>query len=101
VTAYNVLFFLRIEKAKENLRSALAKSNPEINKQDIERFLNFPTTDEELNLLSEGLKIFSSKQNKFNTRLSVSLMQLFYLKDKTDKALELFMDKVQFLIPNF
>jgi hypothetical protein len=90
----NILFiFFRIEKAKESLISALAKTDPEINYKDLERFFSIIKTDEELNLLLEGLKIYSSNQK--DLRLSVPLMQLLYVLDKTDKALELFMDRVR------
>jgi hypothetical protein len=41
---------------------------------------------------------YQSQQTKLDVRLSVPLMQFFFVSNRTDKALDLFMSQVCFII---
>jgi hypothetical protein len=72
----------------------LARPDGRITERSLFYFLYFVETDDELDLLLKALNKFQAQEGSFNFKLSMPIMQLLYLLNKTDKALELFMCEV-------
>jgi hypothetical protein len=77
---------------RKNLEDALAEQKFAFKELDL--FKNFARTDDDFNLLLKGFKAFQLQQKFFDPRLSEPIMQLLYVSNKTDMALEMFMSKV-------
>jgi hypothetical protein len=84
--------------SRRNIEEALATDNGKIAYQDLGRYIYFVKEDQDINFFLTGLERFQSQLEKIDYRLSVPIMKLFYVLGRTDKALELFMDKVKFKI---
>jgi hypothetical protein len=77
------------ETFKENIKRALAKSNGNIDYKDLSSFFENVQTDNDLDLFLEAMKRYQIHQTELDPRLSVPLMQLLYVSNRTNKALEL------------
>jgi hypothetical protein len=83
---------------KKSIEDALKKPHGEIAFRDLSNFIYLINSDDELKVMLDGLKRFQSQQIGVDLGLSKPLMQLLYILDKTEIALELFMEKVIYKI---
>jgi hypothetical protein len=84
----------------ENLENVLASRNRIIYHKDLVRYFQFVKTDKDLDLFLKGMMRYQSQQKESDPRLAVPLMQFFYVSNRTEKALELFMSKVGLFFVN-
>jgi hypothetical protein len=86
------------DKWKENLEHALSKQNEKIDYSDLSSFFYHIKTDQDLDLFLKGMKLYQLQQKELDPRFAVPLMKLFYVSNRADKALDLFMSKVNLIL---
>jgi hypothetical protein len=82
---------------KENVEATLSKPEGQLLSDDIKTLLYSAKSDEELDLVVKAIQKYDTQSAslsvlKFN--FDAPLMRLFYVLNKADKALELFMSNV-------
>jgi hypothetical protein len=82
---------------KENIEKALSKPEEYILSDDLSNFLYTAKSDEELDLVLKAVQKYETQfaaWGPLKSTFDEPLMKLFYVQNKTDKALELFMSNV-------
>jgi hypothetical protein len=82
---------------KKNIEKALSQPEEQIVPDDLKNLLYTAKSDEELDLVVNAIQKYETQSaalGKFRFNFGVLLMGLFYVQNKTDKALELFMSNV-------
>lgn len=81
------------EKIKKSVADSLAKKDAKIFSEDLKKLVYLAKTDDDINLLIDGIKKYKTQDSLtvFSFNFEVPLMKLLYSKEKTDKALELYL----------